>query len=107
MLSDDANQRPTARDLLDDFPTRPTQSLQNPQTNVTWMGFGVSSIASNANGTTMIYSAAPTPMDWTRIGATAFSRGNPQLMQRDESTQPSQLNPVADQLPKAPPNRLA
>jgi hypothetical protein len=104
MLADVADQRPIAHQLLRDF--FPHTSLQNAQTNATSSSFGVSSPLTNqVNGTTMIYSAAPTPMEWTRTGATAFFQGKPWPTQRDESTQPSQPNPVAAQSPKVPPNR--
>ncbi|CZR52893.1 uncharacterized protein PAC_02770 [Phialocephala subalpina] len=104
MLADVADQRPTAHQLLRDF--FPHTSLQNAQTNATPSSFGVSSPLTNqVNGTTMIYSAAPTLMEWTRTRATAFFQGNPWPTQRDESTQPSQPNPVAAQSRKGPPNR--
>ncbi|KAF4637559.1 hypothetical protein G7Y89_g541 [Cudoniella acicularis] len=104
MLVDVADQRPTAHRLLRDF--FPHTSLQNAQTNATSSSFGVSSpLMNQVNGTTIIYSAAPTPMEWTRTGATGFFQGKPWPTQRDESTQPSQPNPVAAQSPKAPPNR--
>jgi serine/threonine protein kinase len=104
MLADVADQRPTAHQLLQDFFSR--TSLQNAQTNAAASSFEVASPLTNqVNGTTMIYSAAPTPMAWTRTGATAFFQGKPWLIQRNESTQPSQPNPVAAQSPKVPPNR--
>ncbi len=103
MLADVADQRPTAHQLLRDFFSH--TSLQNAQT-ATSSSLEVSSPLTNqVNGTTMIYSAAPTPMEWTRTGATAFFQGNPWPTQRDESTQPSQPNPVVVRLPKVPPNR--
>jgi hypothetical protein len=104
MLADGANQRPTAHHLLRDF--FPHTSLQNGRTNTASSSFGVSSPLTNqVNGTPMIYTAVPTPMEWTRTGATAFFQGKPWPTQRDESTQPSQPNPVAAQSPKVPPNQ--
>jgi hypothetical protein len=38
-----------------------------------------------ANGTMTIYSAVPTSMEWTQIGATAFFQGNPRPTQRNKS----------------------
>ena len=84
MLADVADQRPTAHHLLRDF--FPYTSLQNGRTNAASSSFGVSSPLTNqVNGTPMIYTPWPT--------------------QRDESTQPSQPNPVAAQSPKVPPNQ--
>ncbi|KAK3943176.1 hypothetical protein QBC46DRAFT_225390, partial [Diplogelasinospora grovesii] len=60
MLADAADQRPTARWLLDRFFSPPHAPLQTAQTNVIWTSLGVSSSANQANRTTMIYSAAPT-----------------------------------------------
>jgi hypothetical protein len=97
MVVVDTDQRLTARDLL---------NVQNPPTNAT-LNLGVSPLANQANGTTTIYSAAPTPMDWTQTAATAFFQGNPLPTQRNESMQPPQPNPVAIPSPNAPPNRLA
>ena len=97
MAAVNIDQRPTARDLL---------NVQNPPTNIT-LNLGVSSLTSQANGTTMIYSAAPTPMDWTQTIAPAFFQGNPQPTQRNESKQPSQPNPVAIPSPNVPPSRPA
>ncbi|KAH8598513.1 kinase-like domain-containing protein [Bisporella sp. PMI_857] len=77
MLADVADQRPTAHQLLRDF--FPHTSLENAQTNT------ASSSSNQVNGTTTIYSAAPTPMEWTRIEATAFFREKPWPMRRDES----------------------
>jgi serine/threonine protein kinase len=106
MLADVADQRPTARDLLDDFFPQPAHALQDSRNGITPSNFGVvSPLTNQVNGTTTIYSAAPTTMDWTRTGATAFFRGNPQPTQRDESTQPPLPNPVAVRSPKVPPNR--
>ncbi|CZR69589.1 uncharacterized protein PAC_19489 [Phialocephala subalpina] len=106
MLTDVADQRPTARDLLDAFFPQPAHALQVPRNGITPSSFGVSSPLTNqVNGTTTIYSAAPTTMDWTRTGATSFFRGTPRPPQRDENTQPSQANPAAVQSPKVPPNR--
>jgi serine/threonine protein kinase len=106
MLADVADQRPTARDLLEAFFPQPAYALQGPQNGITPSSFRVSSPRTNqVNGTTMIYSAAPTLMEWTRTGATAFFQGKPWPRQRDESTQPSQPNPAATQSPKVPPNR--
>jgi hypothetical protein len=93
MLADVADQRPTAHQLRRDL--FPHTSLQNAQT-ATSSSFGVSSPPTNqVNGTTMIYSAAATAMDWTRTGATAFFQGNPQP------------NPGAVRTPQVPPNRPA
>jgi len=106
MLADVANQRPKARDLLDAFVPQPAHALQSPQNGTTPSNFGVSSPFTNqVNGTTTIYSAAATAMDWTRTGATAFFQGKPWPTQRDEGTQPPQPNPAAAQSPKLPPNR--
>ena len=94
MLADVADQRPTAHQLLRDF--FPHTSLQNAQTNTASSSFGVSSpLTKQVNGTTMIYSAAATAMDWTRTGPTAFFQGNPQP------------NPGAVRTPQVPPNRPA
>ncbi len=106
MLTDVADQRPTARDLLDAFFPPPAHALQGPRNGITPSSFRVSSPLTNqVNGTTTIYSAAPTPMEWTRTGATAIFQGKPWPTRRNESTQPSQPNPVAAQSPKVPPNR--
>ena len=104
MLADVADQRPTASQLLQQpFPQLTHASLQNPQINI--IPYSFEALAQNrVNGTTMIYSTAPTPMDWTRAGATAFFQGNPWPPQQDESTQPSQPNLVAVRPPKVPPN---
>jgi hypothetical protein len=108
MLAENAHRRPTARQLLDAFFKQPTHApLRTPQTNVNWTSFGVSSLTNQANGTTMIYSAAPTPMEWTQTVATAIFQGNSQPTPRCERPQPLQSNPVAVPSPKAPPNRLA
>jgi serine/threonine protein kinase len=104
MLADVADQRPTARDLLDDFFPQPAHTLHGPRNGITPSSLGVSSHLTNqVNGTTTIYSTAASAMDWTR-GATAIFQGNPQPTQRD-GTQPSKPNPVAAQSPKVPPNR--
>jgi hypothetical protein len=106
MLADVADQRPRARQLLDDFFPQPAHALQGPRNGVTPSSFGVSSPLTNqVNGTTTSYSATATAMDWTRTGATAFFQGNPQPTQRDDSTQPPQPNSVAVRSPKVPPNR--
>jgi hypothetical protein len=108
MLAYNADQRPTARDLLGDFFPQPTHApLQIPQTNVTWTSFGESSFTNQANGTTIIHSAAPTPMEWTQTVATAIFQGSSQPTQRNKRTQPPQPNPVMVQSPKATPNRPA
>lgn len=60
MLAVNADRRPTARDLL---------NVQNPPTNATLAILGIPPLVSQANGTTTIYSAAPTPMDWTQTVA--------------------------------------
>jgi hypothetical protein len=73
MLADVADQRPTARDLLDDFFPQPAHALQDSRNGITPSSFGVASPFTNqVNGTTTIYFAAPTTMDWTQTGATAF-----------------------------------
>ncbi|KAI0113280.1 hypothetical protein F4814DRAFT_341958 [Daldinia grandis] len=87
MLAVDTDRRSTARDLL---------SVQN-----------LLLLASQANRTTIISSAAPTPINWTQTVATAFFQGNLQPTQRNRSMQPSQPNPVAIPLPNVPPNRPA
>lgn len=108
MLADAADQRPTARELFQYYFPLSAHAIQGPQNGITPSSFGVSSPLTNqVNGTTTIYSAAPTAMDWARTGATAFFQGNPQPTQRNESTQPSQPNSVVAQSPKVPPNRPA
>ena len=69
MLANVADQRPTARQLLQNF-HQPLSVSQSPQTN---MALSNSSPFTNqANGITTFYFAAPTAMDWTRTGATAI-----------------------------------
>jgi hypothetical protein len=98
MLAENAHRRPAARQLLDAFVKQPTHApLRTPQTNGTWTNFGVSSLTNQANGTTMIYSVAPTPMEWTQTVATAIFQGNSQPTPRCERPQPLQPNPVAVQ----------
>jgi hypothetical protein len=59
----------------------------------------------HANRTNVIYSAGPTPMDWTRTAGTAFYRSTSRPTQREDGAQPLKPNPVADQSSKAPPSR--
>ncbi|KAH8889934.1 kinase-like protein [Thozetella sp. PMI_491] len=96
MVAFDIDRRPTAYDLL---------NMQNPTTNAALAGLEVSLLASQANGATSTYSAAPTPMDWTKTAATAFLQGNPQPTHG--SMQPSQPNPVVIPSPNVPPSRPA
>ncbi|KAK3333601.1 kinase-like protein [Cercophora scortea] len=97
MLADDANDRPTARILLDDVLKQPTRTtLQTTQPNAICTGSGASPQPSQANGATMM-SPAPSVMDWTRTIATAA------LTQQGERMEPSQPSPVAAQPPEAPP----
>ena len=105
MLADNADERPTARWLLEKLRSQPVHaSSQTPQTNITWTGFGVSSPTNQADGMIVPYSAALTPMDWTQTVATDVFRGDPQPTQRDERPQPLQPNPAAIPSPKAPSN---
>lgn len=95
MLDVVTDRRPMACDLL---------GLHNPPTNGT-SSLGVSSLAIQVNGTTSVYSAAPTPMDWTQTVAAALLQGNPLPIQRNGSMQSSQPNPVVLQSPNLYPNR--
>lgn len=106
LLRVDADRRPTARDLLNAFEQSTNVVLQNPPTNATLVGLGGSPLARQANGTAMLCSAVPTPMDWPQTVSTAFFQGKPQPTQRNESMQPPQPNPVAIPSPNAPPTVL-
>lgn len=107
MLAVDASRRPTACDLLKAFKQSADSVSPNPPTNSTSASFGASSLANQVKGTTMMYSAAPTPMDWTQTIAIAFFHGNPLPTQRNGSTQPQQPSPAAIQSPNVPANRPA
>jgi len=101
MLADFADERPTARQLLA-ISELTYASFQSPQNEITPSGLGLSStITNHAKETTMIYSAAPTPMELTLMGSTSLFRGNPQSTLRPSSMQILHPNPVAPQSSKA------
>ena len=104
MLSRFAHDRPTARQLLDDFfPQWFLASLPNPQTDLALPSFEIPSpITNEANRTRMIYSATPTPMEWTRAIFTGLFQRNAQPTLWNERTQISRPKPVAVQSPEAP-----
>jgi hypothetical protein len=84
MLADVADQRPTAQQLLQHFFQQPSYpSLQSPQIQQT-------------KGKTMIYSAGPSTMDWTRTRATELRRRNSRPVQQDDDAQSLEPNPLQE-----------
>ncbi|KAL8941495.1 MAG: hypothetical protein Q9211_001800 [Gyalolechia sp. 1 TL-2023] len=72
LLADGAAQRPTACDLLKRFFPQPFQT-QHLQTNDTRSNSGtLAPITNQADGMTIGYSAALTPMDWTQFRSTGI-----------------------------------
>jgi len=63
MLADTPSERPTARELLDDFFPNSLHLAVSPRNNITLSSFVSSSIPNIVNGA--VHSPVPTPMEWT------------------------------------------
>ena len=99
LLADIPDHRPTARQAVLLLPSQPApKSLPSLQNSATVNGVAA---VNQANGEAMVYSAGPTPMDWTLTRATAVFQRTPRPTQHSEVVQPLQLNPRALRSPKA------
>ncbi|KAI1080581.1 kinase-like domain-containing protein [Whalleya microplaca] len=104
MLAYDAHQRPSAREVLDDFFAQPTRRplLRSSRTNIDWSALETSSHTSQQD--TTIITAPLTAMDWTQTAATTIFQSNPQPAQYVQETQLLQPNPPAVPPPGLPLN---
>lgn len=99
MLADTPSERPTARELLNDFFSN--SSVQSPRNNIPPSSFVSSPIPNLVNGT--VHSPVPTPMEWARIGPTRSFQNISHPTPRKGSTV-LQPTPVAAQC--TPPRKI-